>query len=151
MFFVKMRLAPISTAVALLVACGHGGAAAAPKGWQPVTGASAAWTSGGTNAQQYFYHRTNFGGTLQDLASTVTINVLIHHRGARFRNSVPFAPCPGAAGVATFILPNGSTLEEGFAVSGGDSIRTTYIRPPGAPSDPSVAEAMQSALCVTPG
>jgi hypothetical protein len=151
MLFVKTRLGPISVAIALLVACGHGGAAAAPKGWQPIPGASAAWTSGGANAQQYFYHRTNFGGTLQDLASAVTINVLIHHRGARFRNSLPFAPCPGAAGLATFILPDGSTLEEGFAVSGSDSIRTTYIRPRAAPSDPNVIEAMQSALCVTPG
>lgn len=136
---------------ALLVACGHGGAPAAPKGWQPMPGASAAWTSGGAKAQEYFYARRLFGGTLQDLASTVTIQVLLRHRGARFKGSVPFAPCPGAAGVATFTLPDGETVEEGIAVSGNQSIRTTYVRPAGAPSDPNVAEAMQSALCITPG
>lgn len=116
-----------------------------------MTGAVNAWTSGGSKPQQYFYHRAHFGGTLTDLASAVTINVLIHERGAKFRNSVPFTPCQGAAGVATFTLPNGGTLEEGFAVAGTDSIRTTYIRPAGSPADPSVVEAMQSALCVTPG
>ena len=147
----KTRLAPITAAIAVLAACGHGGGPAGPKGWRPIPGSVSAWTNGGANAQQYSYHRANFGGTLQDLASTVTINVLIHHRGARFRNSVPFAPCPGAAGIATFVLPGGATLEEGFAVSGSDSIRTTYIRPADVPSDPNVNEAMQSSLCVTPG
>lgn len=151
MLFVRTRLAPITVTIAILAGCGHGGAAAAPRGWQPLPGASAAWTSGGTNAQQYFYHRTHFGGTLTDLASVVTIDVLLHNRGARFKGSLPFAPCRGAAAIATFVLPNGSTLEEGFAVSGSDSIRTTYVRPPGAPSDPNVSEAMQSALCITPG
>jgi hypothetical protein len=132
-----------------LVACAHGGTPA-PKGWQPVPGASAAWTSGGTNAQRYFYTRTTFGGTLQDLASAVTINVLLHYRGARFRGSVPFTPCPGEAGIATFLLPDGGTLEEGFSVANGQSIRTTYIRPPGTGADPNVTEAMQTALCQTP-
>jgi hypothetical protein len=146
---VKIRLAP-TAAIAMLAACSHGGTASAPRGWQPIPGASDAWTSGGTKAQQYTYHRVNFGGTLQDLASVVTINVLIHYRGARFRSSVPFAPCRGVAGVATFTLPDGAMLEEGFAVSGSTSIRTTYVRPPGAPSDPNVIEAMQNALCVTP-
>jgi hypothetical protein len=150
MLFVRTRL-PIAATIAILVACGHGGAPAAPKGWQPMPGTSNAWTSGGPEPQQYSYHRVHFGGTLTDLASAVTINVLIHYRGAKFRNSVPFTPCQGAAGVATFILPGGSTLEEGFAVSGTDSIRTTYLRPPGTPGDPNVTEAMQSALCVTPG
>lgn len=151
MLFVRIRLAAIGAATVILAGCGHGGAAAGPRGWQPMPGASAAWSSGGAKAEQYFYHRTHFGGTLQDLASAVTINVLIQNRDAKFKNSVPFAPCPGAAGIATFLLRNGGTLEEGFAVSDGDSIRTTYIRPSGVPSDPSVTEAMQNALCVTPG
>lgn len=151
MLFVMPRLAPIVAALALLAACGRGGGASAPKGWQPVADATDSWTSGGAKPQEYLYHRAKFGGTLTDLASAVTINVLIHYRGARFRNSVPFAPCQGAAGVATFILPNGSILQEGFAVSDGDSIRTTYIRPPGTAADPAAVEAMQNALCVTPG
>jgi len=134
----------------VLAACGHA-ASAAPKGWQPLPGASAAWANGsGRAAQEYYYRRVRFGGTLQDLASAVTINVLLHQRAARLRGSVPFAPCPGAAGVATFTLPGGQILEEGFSVSNGESVRTAYIRPAAAAADANVTAAMQSALCVAP-
>jgi hypothetical protein len=147
---VRTRIALTIAPIAFLAACSHGGAPAPPKGWQPIPGASAAWTSGGADAQEYSFARMGFGGSLQDLASAVTIEVLLHHRGTKFKGSVPFAPCPGAAGVATFTLPNGATLEEGFTVRNGQSVRTTYIRPLGAPSDTNVTEAMQSALCVAP-
>jgi len=132
--------------------CGHGGAAAGPAGWQPMPGASAAWTTGsGANAQQYRYVRRQFNGTLQDLASSVTIDVLLKHRGAKLLGSVPFAPCPGTAAVATFTLPGGATLQEGFAARDNQSVQTTYVRPSGAPADPAVTAAMQSSLCITPG
>ncbi len=114
-------------------------------------GASAAWSSGsGSTAQEYFYAKRKFGGTLQDLASQVTIEALMQHHGAKFRGSLPFAPCPGAAGVATFTLPGGETLAEGFTVGNGQEVRTTYVRPRGAPADPNVGAAMQSALCIIP-
>lgn len=114
-------------------------------------GASDAWSNGsGPIVQRYSYARKKFGGTLQDLASQVTIETLMLHRGAKFRGSAPFAPCPGSAGVATFTLPGGATLQEGFAVGNGQSIRTTYTRPRAAPSDPNVSAAMQNALCITP-
>jgi len=135
-----------------MVACSHGGAAVPPKGWQAVPGAVTTWTTGsGANRQQYAYVRAQFGGTLQDLASAVTIDVLLHYRAARLKESVPFPPCPGAAGVATFTLPNGLTLQDGFTVRNGQSVRTSYIRPSGQPVDPNVTDAMQSALCITPG
>jgi len=115
-------------------------------------GASAAWTSGsGTKAQAYRYVQRPFGGALQDLASSVTVDVLLHHRGAKLEGSVPFTPCPGAAGVATFTLPQGETLEEGFAVRDNRAVQTTYLRPSGTPADPAVIAAMQTALCVAPG
>jgi hypothetical protein len=115
-------------------------------------GASAAWSYGsGAHVQEYRYVRKAFGGTLQDLASAVTIDVLLRDRGAKFKGSVPFGPCPGAAGVATFTLPTGRTLEEGFAVRNNESVRTNYVRPSGAPADPNVTQAMQSALCIAPG
>ena len=115
-------------------------------------GASAAWTSGsGADAQQYRYVRRQFGGTLQDLASSITIDVLLHHSGARLQGSVPFAPCPGTAGVATFTLPGGKTLDEGFAARDNQSVQTTYIRPSAATADPAVTAAMQNSLCITPG
>jgi hypothetical protein len=135
-----------------LGACSQGGGPAAPKGWQPLAGAPSTWSSGsGAAAQEYRYLTTPFTGTLGDLASTVTIDVLLHHRGARLRGSVvPFAPCPGAAAVATFTLPDGSTLEAGFALRNEQAVRTTYTRPTGSPADPNVADAMQKSLCIAP-
>ncbi|MBV8067742.1 MAG: hypothetical protein JO113_07175 [Candidatus Eremiobacteraeota bacterium] len=136
----------------LLAACGHGGEAVGPEGWQPIPGASSAWATGaGSTAQEYRYVNRPFGGTLQDLASSVTIDVLLHHRGAKLQGSVPIAACPGAAGVATFLLPSSQTLEEGFTVADKRSVRTSYLRRTGAAADPSVTAAMQKALCITPG
>ena len=143
-----MTLAPL----VLAAGCGHGGSAAGPAGWQPMPGASAAWTSGsGPNAQEYRYVRRQFAGTLQDLASSVTIDVLLRNRGAKLQGSVPFAPCPGTAAVATFTLPGGKTLEQGFAARDNQSVQTAYVRPAGAAADPAVTAAMQSSLCITPG
>ncbi len=71
----------------------------------------------------------------------------MRHQGAKYGGSVPFAPCPGAAGVATFQLRDRTTLQEGFAVEDGYSIRTTYVRPAGTPIDPNVTQAMQNLLC----
>jgi hypothetical protein len=131
--------------LALLVACSG---SPAPKGWEPMPGASGAWSRGiGATAQEYFYTKRKFGGMLQDLASQVTIDGLMHHSGAKYRGSIPFAPCPGAAGIATFQLRDRTTLQEGFAVRDGYSVRVTYIRPSGTPADPSVTQAMQDVLC----
>jgi hypothetical protein len=88
-----------------------------------------------------------FSGMLPDLASQVTIDALLRHRGARLRSSIPLNPCPGAAGLATFTLAGGRTLQEGFAVHDGRALRATYTRPSTAPADPAVAAAMQNLLC----
>jgi hypothetical protein len=112
-------------------------------------GASAAWSSGsGAARQEYYYSKSQFGGTLSDLASQVTISALTQHHGAKFQGSAPFAPCPGAAGVGTFLLSNEhATLQEGFSVQSGHAVRIIYLRPIGTPVDPNVAQAMQNALC----
>jgi hypothetical protein len=134
-----------------LAACGRDGSALAPKGWQAVPGSSDEWSNGSDAAlQSYSIVRHPFSGSLQDLASAATIDVLLHHHGSRLRGSTPFAPCPGAAGVATFALPDAQVLQEGFALRDGSSIRTSYVRPAAAPADPSVNDAMQSALCTPP-
>lgn len=124
------------------------GASLGPKGWQPIPGASAAWTLGtGEAQQQYSLTRQPYSGMLHDLASSVTIDVLLRHSGARLHGSLPLAACPGAAGIATFSLRGGKLLQEGFAVHDGQATRAAYIRPEEAPSDPAVAGAMQNALC----
>lgn len=84
---------------------------------------------------------------MQDLASAVAIDLLLHNRGAKLRSSEPFAPCPGAAGVATVALPGGRTLREGFAVHDALAVQTVYDRPAAAQPDPNVQLAMQSVLC----
>jgi hypothetical protein len=135
-------------AAALLAPAACTGASPAPKGWQPVAGQSNTWTNGSTtNRQEYSFDQGAFGGALNDLASRVTIDSLMRYRGARLQGSVPFAPCPGAAGVATFRLTGGATLQAGFAVRNGRAVRTSYFRPTGTPVDTNVVRAMQTSLC----
>jgi hypothetical protein len=104
-------------------------------------------TGSGPAQQQYRLSKSPFTGSLQELASRVAIDALLQNRGARMAESQPFAPCPGAAAVATFILPSRWVLQEGFGVHEGAAIRIAYLRPAGTPVDPSVSDAMQSALC----
>jgi len=114
-----------------------------------VPGASAAWTTGsGSALQEYRYSKSQFAGTLSDLASQVTISALMQQHGAKFQGSVPFAACPGAAGVATFLLPRQhETLQEGFSVQSGRAVRVSYLRPIATPIDSNATQAMQNALC----
>jgi hypothetical protein len=122
-----------------------------PAGWQPIPGAKSGWTTGtAANTQIYQYAKRSFGGTLQDLASQETINVLLRYRGARFLRSDPFGPCPGAAAVATFKLEGARILERGFSVQNGQAIEVTYLRPASAPPDAAATEAMKGALCAPP-
>jgi hypothetical protein len=140
---VNARIALIAL---VLTACS--GASPAPKGWLAIPGSSDAWSRGrGADRQEYSYGQKRFSGTLQDLASAVAIDVLLHNRGAKLRSSEPFAPCAGAAGVATVGLPGGKTLQEGFAVRDALAVRTVYALPAGAQPDPDVQAAMQNVLC----
>ena len=141
-----MRNAIALAAAALLAGCSA--ASPAPRGWQAVPGTSGAWTTGsGSTHQEYYYTKTAFGGGLQDLASRITIDALMRNRGARLQGSLPFGPCPGAAGVATFRLYAGATMQVGFAVRNGQAIQIRYLRPTGTGVDPAAAAAMQTTLC----
>ena len=145
-----LRIALALTAIVLLSSCG-GKESPAPANWQPIPGARDAWSHGaGSLAQEYRYQSTAFEGGLQDLASQVTIDALTRNRGAKLQGSNPFADCPGAAGVATFRIAGGKTLQEGFAVRQGQAVRVAYTRPAGTPIDPNVVQAMRSVLCVPP-
>jgi len=143
---VRIAIALAASFVLSLAACSAG--SDGPKGWQPVAGASQAWSTGsGADRQEYAVESSPFAGTLKDLASRVTIDELLHNRGAKLQGSLPLGECPGAAGVATFTLPSQGTLREGFAVRGGRAIRARYTRPAGAPVDPAIEPAMQRLLC----
>jgi hypothetical protein len=136
----------LAAAALLVAACSS--APLGPKGWQSDPALPNAWATGtGAAREEYSYASTEFDGTRQDLASRVTIDALVRDRGAKLQSSVPFAPCPGLAAVATFRRGGGTTLQIGFAVRDGHAIRVRYVRPAGSPVDPAVTEAMQSALC----
>jgi hypothetical protein len=136
----------IVLAALILAACSS--ASPAPKDFQPVAGAANAWSRGsGAAREEYSYTRKRFPGVLQDLASQVTIDVLLQNPGAKFRSSNPLPPCPAAAAIATFELRGGGTLQEGFAVHDGRALRALYVRPAGAPADAGVTDAMQKLLC----
>ena len=147
----RFAIALAAVAVVLLSGCANG-RSPAPNGWKPVPGAGDAWTSGsGASEQEYRYARKAFEGSLQDLASVVTIDALLRHRGAKSKGTAPLTACPGLAAVATFTLPDDSILQEGFTVRNGASVRVTYARPAGARVDSNAAAAMQEALCSRPG
>jgi hypothetical protein len=149
----RVRLVRFVSAAAgfALGACGAGGSNA-PAGWQPMPGASASWTNGSGAARQlYSYEKRFYNGSLRDLASREVVDTLLHYRGARYVRSVPFAPCPGLAAVQTFALSDGATLQRGFAAQpNGQAVIVSYVRPGRKPVDPSVARAMESALCRAP-
>jgi hypothetical protein len=147
---VRIAIALAAIPLALLAACG-GESSAAPKDWKPMPGASDAWSSGsGSSVQEYHYARKPFAGNLSELASVVTIDALLRHRGAKSSGNFPFAACPGLAGVATFALSDGEILQEGFTARNGISLRISYSRPAGSQVDPNAAAAMQRALCSRP-
>jgi hypothetical protein len=148
---VRIPIALAAIPLVLIAACGGGESSAAPKDWKPMPGASDAWSNGnGGSAQEYHYTRKAFAGTLADLASVVTIDALLRHRGAKSSGSLPFAACPGLAGIATFALSDGGILQEGFTVRNGVSLRIGYSRPAGSQVDSNAAAAMQRALCSRP-
>jgi hypothetical protein len=137
---------PSILAAFILAACSS--ASPAPKGWTPVAGSADAWSSGsGAGLQLYSFSRTSFSGSLQDLASQVTVDVITGRGGAKLVGSDPFAPCPGEAGLARFSLRSGRLLQVGFSVRDGSATRATYVRPVRARPDPNVARAMQNVLC----
>jgi hypothetical protein len=140
------RLAMAACALAAaLAACSSG--PPFPAGWQPVPATRSVWQSGaGAARQTYAYSKARFDGTLQDLASREAVNIVLRYRGAKFKKSDVFGPCPGMAAIATF-ADGARTLQEGFTVQNGYAVTVLYARPAGAADDPAVTRAMQRTLC----
>lgn len=125
-----------------------------PAGWLREAGPKATlWHKPGDPAQTFRVEKLAFTGSLKALASQTTTNILLQRPGSRFTKSVPFAPCPGEAGVLSFRdqLPDAKPgiLEVGFSVQETGSILTFYLRPASTPEDPAVTGAMKDALCYT--
>lgn len=62
-------------------------------------------------------------------------------------HSLPFAPCPGEAGLATYRLPGGRVLEVAFSVNNGQDVIAQYERPAGVADAPAALTALQQAVC----
>ncbi|HTU70908.1 MAG TPA: hypothetical protein VMF11_11380 [Candidatus Baltobacteraceae bacterium] len=137
----------ISSAVVLIVlGCSH--ASGGPQGWTKANGTT--WVNGsGAEQERYTMTSAAFNGSLKDLASQQTIDIVLKNAGTRFVQSVPFPNCPGQAGLATFRSPK-AIVEDGFALEGERAVTILYVRPSGAAESPEVLAAMNAALCVPP-
>ena len=130
---VRIAIALAAIPLVLLAACGGGESSAAPKDWKPMPGASDAWSNGvGSGVQEYHYRAQALRGRrFQDLASTVTIDALLRHRGAKSSGNLPFAACPGLAGVASFALSDGEAAARGLYRSQRDLVANQLLAPRG--------------------
>jgi len=124
--------------------------------------ATALCSCSGSGAQQFtarpgehysLTRKATSNGSLSDLASQVTMDTLLGHKGAKLLEAQPFKACPGEAGEQTFRLPAASgaaVLHVGFAQWNGKTTIVSYQRPAGAADDPRAMEAMRHELCSNP-
>jgi hypothetical protein len=92
----------------------------------------------------------NYSGTLADMASQVSEDVLLKHRGSKLLKAEPYAPCPGEAGLQTFSVPvdgRRMLLQVAFTQWTGTAVTASYQRPAGAAPDPAAEQALQRAVC----
>jgi hypothetical protein len=92
-------------------------------------------------------------GSLSDLASQVTTDTLLRHKGAKLLSAVPFPPCPGEAGEQTFSVPargGPDVLHVAFTQWNGKTTIASYERPAKASDDPAAVDALRKAVCSNP-
>jgi hypothetical protein len=139
----------------MLAACASGGGTAYPQGWtQHGQGAGAYWTQPEHPQERFSATSTpNPNASLKDLASQITTDTLLSHRGARLLRAQPFPACPGEAGWQSFAVPAGRSrdiLHVAFTQWNGTAKTASYERPAGLPDDPSAITAMGRVVCATP-
>lgn len=134
----------------LLSGCGQGaqGAAAHPDGWQAK---GKLWIDPQNPREQYsIVSNPNSSLSLSDLASQVTTDALLSHKGARLLRADRFPACPGEAGLQTFLVrASGGTdvLRIAFTQWSGTAVVASYQRPSPTPDDPAAVSAMTRAVC----
>lgn len=126
-----------------------------PDGWKSEgSGANTVWFSPTDPREEYTAtSNPNANGTLKDLASQVTTNVILRHKGAKFVKAQPYPTCPGEAGMQTFTIngPKGEDiLRVGFTQWNGAALTASYQRPANKPDDRRALEAMTSTVCTAP-
>lgn len=148
---------------AVLLTSGCGGipgphVRAHPAGWkeQAAKGANPVWFNPQRPREQYMsFRQEHFNGSLKDLASLTTTNVILRHRGSRYVNGVPLPACPGEAGLQTYTLPAGAghpsdLLKVAFTVWNNTAITIEYERPSKASDSKSAMQAMAESVCTAP-
>jgi hypothetical protein len=128
-----------------LASCVAPHAGVGPAGWRKA--GATTWVQGSDGAEQRYVSRSAaFSGSLKDLASQETINVLLRNPGVHFVGSLPLAQCPAQAGLATF---GSSThiIEAAFSVQNGQAVTILYLRPARAKASDAVRSAMGATLC----
>jgi hypothetical protein len=143
----RATMGTIAAAALLWTGCaGNGGApsATAPAGWsQRSENGRTAWHDS-TGRQAYVTQSQSYDGGEKDLATQITLSTALEH--ARLLRSVPFAPCPGEAGLQTF-TKDGRTIEIAFTVWNGNATTVRYERPSNQADDPAAIDAMKRSVC----
>ena len=138
----------LACAVAL-PACSANGSPSGPRGWK--TAADGSWVNPADARQSFRVVAGAFDGTLKDLASQTTTDVILQ-RQVKYRSGVPFSRCPGEAGLQTFASakPDGIVVQAAFSVQNGKRTVAEYARPASQKDDPAAIDALAANICVVP-
>lgn len=153
---VRILTAAVIAALALSACGGEPGphTRAHPDGWTSQGGANTVWTNPSDPREEYtIKSNPNATGTLKDLASTVTTNVLLRHKGSKFVRADLFPGCEGEAGLQTFTMsgPKGrDILLVAFTQWNGAALTVSYQRPAGTPVSKQALDAMTKTVCTAP-
>jgi hypothetical protein len=145
---VKIRILFALALAGLLAACNGG--SSAPKGWQPVPGASpnSQWSIGvGQSLQTYGVEQRPFTGSLQELASQQATDFVKSTKGAHFDGSDTVPQCPGQAALEYFSAAGRTIYLQGIATRNQNATIVTYSRPTNTMVPAEVTEALQRSLC----
>lgn len=151
----KMKLAALCCSLAVCACGGSGGIGTAhPEGWTAHgQGATTFWSDPRNGHERFEVKSTAANGSLSDLASSVTTNTILRHKGARLMRAQPFPACPGEAGWQTFALktPAGlAVLHVAFTQWNGSQVVASYERPANVRDDPAAIDALRRDVCATP-
>ncbi len=136
----------------LITGCGAQGgqgSAAHPDGWKAQ---GKVWIDPRNPREQFSaVSNSNSGGaSLSDLASQVTTDALLTHKGARLLRSDRFPGCPGEAGLQSFAVTGPhetDVLRVAFTQWNGNAVIGSYQRPAAISDDPAAVMALTQAVC----
>jgi len=150
-----MRYRAFAAALFFAVAgCGGNGTPggpAHPDGWTKTTqNGVETWTKPNAANQTFVSSSKPFDGTTKDLASQITLDMVLKRHG-KLLSTVAFSACPGEAGLQTYRIPPATLVLVAYAAYGDKALTAIYARPESAPEDPAARDAMQKSVCTAIG